>query len=61
MGICFFVSNVIMCESECNTIKGRPSPRYAAYAAAQPHLVGFGAILLTFLAETKVPGGRVHG
>ena len=43
----------------------RPSsprdPRYAAYAATPPALVGFGAILLTFLAEAKVPGGHVHG
>jgi len=35
--------------------------RHVAYAAIQPHLVAFGATLLTFLAEAEVPRGRVHG
>ena len=48
------------CWSPCPRSPLRDS-RHAAYAATQPHLVGFGAILLTFLAEAKVPGGRVHG
>ena len=52
----------------CLGRSGRPCPRtsirdsrHAAYLATQPHRVGFGATLLTFLPEAKVPGGRVHG
>ena len=43
-----------MCERACRPVPG-PSVRNSCHAATQPHLVDFSAILLTSLAEAKVP------